>query len=380
MTKQLAYVTFVVSLILLISGCTQNQYVCSDGNVVSDPNDCLDDGADISEPQCGNDICENTEDCSNCPNDCGQCEPPKINELILQLSDVPEGNEILKKGYRIESDEQERDDTNSIAYGWNEGYYVEFTDDQHDLYTISNIVSRFPQKNISKWFQLRKDFVEDFYKYKSYGIVKKIYTLPDVDIGEDSITYRIDYEDTDQGKIDNYFAIEFIKSDIYEYIEGLDYDLILESARKIEEKIPGKVSNPSSQGSTTGLITGDKIAEGSITPTKLDREYCEKTGSNCPVFIDFQMEPKLVVNSLTDSGAGVNKIEAECPAGTVRFSCNCKNEQLEDLYIHDLPLFEWNCYPNQLNGCILEWNKPTAYSGKNYNHSVFAQCFMIRRE
>ncbi|MFH1337362.1 MAG: hypothetical protein ABIH55_00640 [Nanoarchaeota archaeon] len=362
MRKELLLIP-ILFFVIIVSGCTTEDT----GNSIL----------------CGNNVCDSDESCSSCSSDCGVCVFA-IEDLVIKTSDLPAGWEVVKQGLRISGDEAERDTTNSLNYGWKEGYYVELNSGNVLTsivtvldYKMKNIVSRFDKNLIVPWFQKRKDFSLDYDKYKGYGIKKTHYELPNLNIGDDSITYRVDYEgisyneagQIERSKITNFFVIEFIKSDVYEYIEGIDYELVKQVARTLENKIPMKQAEPKTG---ENLINVDDISSGSITPDKLDRLYCEQTGANCPTFLDFQFDVVTVTNSKITGSSGEGSLEVNCPTGTKLISCdfNYENIQTSDSIVHSSIIV----LPNDSNGCIANWNRGTAI---NVNNEIIAYCLSL---
>jgi len=268
-----------------------------------------------------------------------------------------------------------------LSYGWKEGYYAQFTsgDMLFSLgYKMNNIVSRFPNDTINSWFQKRKEFSLNYDKYKGYGIKRKNYELPDLNIGDDSITYRVDYEDIsfneagqlERDKITNFFVIEFIKSDVYEYIEGLDYELIKQVARTLEARIPSTQTQPQHKDTTINI---NDITSGSITPNKLDRIYCEQSGTNCPTFLDFQFDIVTVTESIVIDTAGENTLEVNCPTGTKLISCNLNYENIGNK-LDVITYSKLIVSPNNSSGCLATWKRANSVET---SYTIIAYCLSV---
>lgn len=150
----------------------------------------------------------------------------QVSELILSLSDLPKDYEISDKAPRVNSDVSEE----GIINGWIEGYYAEFQkggDTILDGTWIYQAVSRYPIENISNLAQVRRNKENVIYESIS------------IKIGDKSNAYKI----TEQNGLFNKesYAIEFIKKDIYIYLEisGVDknFELLTDLAKKVEEEI-----------------------------------------------------------------------------------------------------------------------------------------------
>jgi hypothetical protein len=219
------------------SDCVQDCPNCDDGNNCTRDYFDYENQTCVNEaitPCCGNGNCEIGEAFSSCPRDCEHLEP---NELVLQLSDVPEEYEIYARGERVKSDVQKV----ALSIGWIKGYFVDFKRENGYEIVLSNSMSIYPKENISKVLDLaRTEIKPPFLPYEydpKTQTIKKIDELPNPSIGDESIAYRITIEDTDGNLISKSYRIDFVKLDVYEVLIGLDYEVLKDAARKLEAKI-----------------------------------------------------------------------------------------------------------------------------------------------
>ena len=89
--KREQYLILGIMLIVLVSGCVDRntQYVCSDGRIISSPNQCSNNLGEPSEPiatfTCGNSMCEEIgENYKSCPQDCEEPTNCNDNEIFSQ--------------------------------------------------------------------------------------------------------------------------------------------------------------------------------------------------------------------------------------------------------------------------------------------------------
>jgi len=181
-------------------------------------------------PCCGNGKCESGETYTICPSD---CKRPELKDLVLQLSDLPESYEIYSRGERTKSDVSKE----AIEYGWKEGYFVLFNKKGSHKIVLENHMSIYPKENITKMFSTVVEKREAVKFDPETQTVLKLEKLSNPNIGDRSVAYRITYEDTHGNILDKAYSIEFIKGEIYEYLVGLDYELLKECAKKLEKRI-----------------------------------------------------------------------------------------------------------------------------------------------
>lgn len=81
-----------IGLIVFVSGCTnqtsRNQYVCPNGDVVSDSSLCLKE-PNTQKTYCGDRNCQSGETCKTCSQDCGYCKASANDvEIIASWSKI----------------------------------------------------------------------------------------------------------------------------------------------------------------------------------------------------------------------------------------------------------------------------------------------------
>ena len=149
----------------------------------------------------------------------------EISEIVIELSDLPEGYKIVERGPRTSADISEE----SIERGWKEGYSVEFQkgDTLLDISRISLWNSRYPIENIQKIVNNSLNYSGDYIiseiSSPNVGDISKAYKIKDSEWG--ILKYRIDF-----GKKDIFVAIEVVGN-------AADYELLKELAKKVENKI-----------------------------------------------------------------------------------------------------------------------------------------------
>ena len=181
-------------------------------------------------PCCGNGKCESGETYTICPSDCKRPEP---KDLVLQLSDLPEGYEIYSRGERTKSDVSKE----ALEYGWERGYFVQFNKKGSHEIVLENHVSLYSKENITEMFSTLVEKRESVKFDSKTQTVLKLEKLSNPNVGDRSVAYKITYEDTFGNILDTRYSIEFIKEDVYEYLLGRDYELLKECAKKLEKKI-----------------------------------------------------------------------------------------------------------------------------------------------
>ena len=90
------FLVLALIAVVLASGCVNGtqeagsqqttKYVCADGSIADSPDKCPKYEVQKKiEPYCGDGVCQETEDCSSCPGDCGGCPLPcpEISGLVL---------------------------------------------------------------------------------------------------------------------------------------------------------------------------------------------------------------------------------------------------------------------------------------------------------
>ena len=149
------------------------------------------------------------------------------SELILSISDLPEGYQITERTPRLKSDIS----SYGLNLGWNGGYLIRYTK-EGDSFLTTGIIdlsnSKYPVENITKVLN-DLNLSEDENGWSGE-------MLPDPEIGDKSQAVRYTQKDTE---FKNY-QIEFVKKDVYVNIgiRGMtDFELLKELAKKVASKI-----------------------------------------------------------------------------------------------------------------------------------------------
>ena len=153
----------------------------------------------------------------------------QISELVLDISDFPEGYKLNGKGLRVDSDVSEK----GLEKGWKEGYYAEFF--KEDVMVgrtwIYQTASRYPFENVSAGMIIPKSTSDTVYE-----------EIP-INIGDECLAYRVIFTEIISGEEFKsiHYRIEFTKKDIYINMmiggQVFSFELLSELAEKIEKKI-----------------------------------------------------------------------------------------------------------------------------------------------
>lgn len=163
----------------------------------------------------------------------------KASDLALSVSDISGGWEISSRGEMLRADINKY----GLNLGWQEGYNVVFRKiDSKDI-ILSQSVSVYPKENISLLLDGVKNALKSFkefvngeridYLKDDFGNRYRYEELSNPQIGDDSVAYKLIYLDNSNVA----YYLEFVKSNYYEQISGLDYELIKELAKKSEKRI-----------------------------------------------------------------------------------------------------------------------------------------------
>lgn len=152
-----------------------------------------------------------------------------VSELILQVTDLPEGYKIADQRPRVKSDLS----NTAINYDWESGYYIKFIKLGDNALIENSVIeqhiSKYPLEKIKDMFNEPKETVEG----GSYE------DLPGLDIGDLSNAYILTI--TKDGQTEKAYFIEFIKKNIYQsfLMSGTitNYELLKELAIKAEKII-----------------------------------------------------------------------------------------------------------------------------------------------
>ncbi|MDP3919017.1 MAG: hypothetical protein Q8Q35_03910 [Nanoarchaeota archaeon] len=184
---------------------------------------------------CGDYNCDNSENHASCPEDCKWAD---ISELALDIEDFPEGFKIDARGPR---DKTEISKT-SLELGWKEGYFVRiigFGDNSaYNSVGVEQYISIYPIDKISGILDDIKENIKEGTILDAETNSRITYTeLEDLNIGDDSLTYKLTEEDLDWDYIFSIYCITFIKEEVYMNICSSDYELLKDVAYNSEKKI-----------------------------------------------------------------------------------------------------------------------------------------------
>lgn len=150
------------------------------------------------------------------------------SEMVLQVSELPEGYVLKDRAPRTKSDINEI----ALNLGWQGGYYISFskTDDNNfQITVIEERISKYPTENILK--VLTEQQSNENMTVEKMNIEK---------IGDKSFAYKITGE-TDFSSYVGYYEIEFIKKNVYVDLtmsgNAKDFELLKELAQKVANKI-----------------------------------------------------------------------------------------------------------------------------------------------
>lgn len=158
--------------------------------------------------------------------------------MALQISDLPDKNwTILERNVRNREDvfQVERD------LGFKKGYNITFSSQQENN-TISQFISVYPLVNSAINMTFSFDAAKENYRigslYENTGkLILSISELSNPFIGDLSLAYNITVSEAGLRK--NIYTICFTKWDVAEVVtvEGIDYEILKDLAKKAEEKI-----------------------------------------------------------------------------------------------------------------------------------------------
>jgi len=208
------------------SGCTPN-WQCGDWGM------CSASGTQLR-------TCTDSGNCNttyNKPSESQGCTPPRVatkemSEMVLQQSDMPaDGNWSLKaRTERLKVDMGPE----ALANGWEKGYVVAYlrigSQGLFDITGVNNGLSIYPLDKISKVI--------------GTGYVSTANTTFDEmskpNIGDDSRAWRVTETDA-YGTQTVSYSIEFIKMNVYEYLDmrgtATDFELLKSLAKKAADRV-----------------------------------------------------------------------------------------------------------------------------------------------
>jgi hypothetical protein len=150
------------------------------------------------------------------------------SEMVLQVSDLPEGYVLKDRAPRVKSDVSDE----GLNLGWEGGYYITFMKGSGSLLDSSIIgqaISIYPIENISK--TLSEPQNNENITYEKIDIEK---------IGDNSVAHKVTTKDGFLGDVVTY-EVEFTKKNVYEDFVtagvGNDFELLKELAKKAADKI-----------------------------------------------------------------------------------------------------------------------------------------------
>lgn len=221
---------------LFISGCGET--VCNKPYILVGNDCCLDQNDNFicdndenlnfsnGEEQTTNNLEENIDMEEEEENQKFSTKEP--SEMVLELSDFPDGWEMGARAERAKSDVSEK----GISLGWKKGYtIVFFKQNENNPLLVGGIVqyiSIYPIENIDKTIP-----------YESNGNVT-YEELSDPDIGDKSEAYKVTSKN-EFGQSTISYMIVFNKMDVHTHLHTSgdlqDYELLKELAEKAEKNI-----------------------------------------------------------------------------------------------------------------------------------------------
>lgn len=240
-----------IGLIILISGCVQESGQpggtqtpsCTPDWQCSDWSECSRTGITSGVQKR---TCTDVNECNTTvgkPVESQSCSLPPItikepSELILQLEDFPEDKNwtLQLRAERAKSDVSE----DAITWGWEGGYEVSYyrIGSLFDTTRVGQKISIYPLENITKVLGITSQWFLNVSNTTFSDLTYDELSKPN--IGDDSIAYRIKWKD-EQDTEHRGYVIEFIKMNVYEYLEltgfTLDYELLKELTQNAESKI-----------------------------------------------------------------------------------------------------------------------------------------------
>jgi len=183
--------------------------------------------------------CSHANNCSTVtgkPSESQACEPPRTtirepSELALQLSDLPEGYQVVERGERLKSDVSR----SGLNWGWRKGYHAVFLKQDKDntlMYTaIDQSNSIYPSENITAVVD-NDDWIANMTNVT-------VEELSDPKIGDKSWAWRMRAKTQASYTV---YRIDFVKYDYYSTFlmsgtTGVDHEHLKELARKVADRV-----------------------------------------------------------------------------------------------------------------------------------------------
>lgn len=150
------------------------------------------------------------------------------SELVLSVTDFPEGYTLKEKMPRVMSDVSEE----GISLGWKKGYTATYEKEDY-FTTITQSISIYPLENISKVIEPKvsdEEVTVEYIEIERIGDKSNAYKLTtSEELWEGEKLEVVEYE------------IEFIKKDVYEsftiFGSSKDFELLTNLAKKSADKI-----------------------------------------------------------------------------------------------------------------------------------------------
>lgn len=159
-------------------------------------------------------------------------------DLALTLEELPTGWEITTRGERVKSDVSDY----GLNLGWKSGYNIVFRKTDSKDIQITESISLYPKENMSFILEDSKIGLKTFsegingtkinYRLDDFDRKYRYDALSNIEIGDESIVYKLVYLES----IEVMYVLEFVKDDYYIYLDGYDYELLKELAKKVEAK------------------------------------------------------------------------------------------------------------------------------------------------
>ncbi len=154
-------------------------------------------------------------------------------DLILRQEEFPDNFEIVASGPQ----DVEHASKLELKHGWEKGYYAEYKKTNSFGNNVEQDISIIPKENIDKFFVEQVSRIPESYLDEEANSEWTLRLIDEKGIGDGSIGIKITIQYYNTNIEQTLYEIMFYKGNVYETITGYDYTLLVELARKAEQKI-----------------------------------------------------------------------------------------------------------------------------------------------